>query len=347
MLKIKDLVLEIIKDAIEMKASDIHFGREETDEVMISFRSGSLIIPRKKIEHAIYEQLLAYIKFHATLDLAHPMQPQSGNFYIDDEDFKANCRVLILPASKFTSLVLRVMSTNTYVKIEDIPYFEDNVAKLQEAVSVESGLVLIGGPSESGKSTTLYALVDYLKKVKKKSVITIEDPIEYQPDIAQFQASKPEPIEPVKIKKEATVKPVKSKSSGMNYDVGIKEILRHDPDVIVIGEIRDANTARQAMRATMTGHLVLSTLHSKDCMGMIHRLLDLELKIDEIQNNVVSLINQRIVKPDSGRDVALMEICQGDDLENVFDQIETGKMSMSPYRTLDKEYIEWKTEMMS
>ena len=150
----------------------------------------------------------------------------------------------------------------------------------------QAGLLLISGPTGSGKTTTTYALIDYLKQELGKSIVTIEDPVEYQqPDIIQMQVNE---------------------TMGMTYDVGIKEILRHDPDVIIIGEIRDSQTARQALRAAFTGHLVISTVHAKNVLGTINRLLDLGITLQELEQGVIGVANQRLIKFDFLRRVNTM-----------------------------------------
>jgi competence protein ComGA len=318
---IKEALIDIVVDAMEVNASDIHFILEDTGAIMIQYRIGNVMMPRSRMEKQKYDQLLAYIRFHAALDLAHPMQPQSGSLIIEGEDELLNCRVSILPTAKFQSLVLRVINVKMGKELEEIPFFLSNVTKLEEVALTEAGLVLIGGPTGSGKTTTAYGLINHLKTKLSKSVITIEDPIEYQqPDIVQMQVNE---------------------SKGMNYDVGIKEILRHDPDVIVIGEIRDANTAKQAIRAALTGHLVISTIHAKDNLGSIHRLLDLGIDVHELAQSMVALINQRLVSAGSGKK-ALMEICKSEALNQVMEQVIKGSVMTIPYKTLDEEFVKWK-----
>ena len=320
-MKIKSELINIIGDAIDLKASDIHFTLQEQGEVLIQLRTGNLMVPHSKIALHRYGQLLAYIKFHASLDLAHPMQPQSGSLVLSDDDDVFSCRVSILPTVKFQSLVLRIINVKMGKTLEEIPFFARNFLTMRNIAGIEAGLIVIGGPTSSGKTTTAYALINYLKETLGKSVITIEDPIEYQqPDIVQMQVNE---------------------NAGMNYDVGIKEILRHDPDVIVIGEVRDKNTAEQAIRAALTGHLVLTTIHSRDNLGTIHRLMDLGVSIHDLSQAIVALINQRLIPLDSDKK-ALMEICHGKSLEEVILQVGEGSVINLPYTTIDEEFLKWK-----
>jgi len=319
---IKTDLLNIVKDAIKMNASDIHFTLAESGDVLIQLRAGNIMLPRSHIDKKEYEKILAYIRFHASMDLAHPMQPQSGGLVIQEEDDVLSCRVSILPTAKFQSLVLRIINIKMGKSLEEIPLFQSNVKLLKKIAETEAGLILIGGPTGSGKTTTAYAMIDYLKNVLGKSVITIEDPIEYQqPDIVQMQVNE---------------------SAGMNYDVGIKEILRHDPDVIVVGEIRDITTARNAIRAALTGHLVISTVHSKDNLGTIHRMMDLGISINDLSQAIVGLVNQRLIPSDSDRK-ALFEICHSESLESTMGQVSEGNVFSISYTTIDEEFLKWKS----
>ena len=317
---IKTELLEIVNDAIKMSASDIHFTQADTGSILVQLRAGNLMIPRVHVDKETYEKMLAYIKFNASMDLSHPMQPQSGGLVIEEGDDMVSCRVSILPTAKFQSMVLRVINIKMGKNLDEIPLFQNNVSSLKEIAQIEAGLILIGGPTSSGKTTTAYALIDHLKNVLGKSVITIEDPIEYQqPDIVQMQVNE---------------------SAGMNYEVGIKEILRHDPDVIVIGEIRDQKTASNAIRAALTGHLVISTIHSRDNLGSIHRIMDLGIPVTDLSQSAVALVNQRLVTAGDERK-ALFEICFGKDLEFVIEQVAEGGVSVLPNTTIDEEFLQW------
>ena len=318
---IKIELITIVKEAIKMNASDIHFTLSESDDVLIQFRAGNVMLPRSYIDQEKYGKILSFIRFHASMDLAHPMQPQSGGLVIEEGEDILSCRVSILPTVKFQSLVLRIINVKMGKNLEQIPLFQNNVGLLKQISQAEAGLILIGGPTSSGKSTTAYAIIDYLKNGLGKSVITIEDPIEYQqPDIVQMQVNE---------------------SAGMNYEVGIKEILRHDPDVIVIGEIRDKTTAGNAIRAALTGHLVISTLHSKDNVGTIYRMMDLGIPVIDLSQAVVGLVNQRLVEAKAGRR-ALFEICSGKNLENTVEQVLAGEIVNISYTTIDEEFLKWK-----
>ena len=321
---IKEELIKLMDDALKLTTSDIHFVLKE-DQVLIQFRAGSLMLSHDYLTLARYRQLLSYIRFHSALDLSHPKQPQSGvlSIEVDGGESTLSARVSILPSSKFQSLVLRVINSKMGKDIEEIPFFAHNTKAIKRIADNKAGLLLIGGPTGSGKTTTVFAIIDYLKYELQKSIVTIEDPVEYQQeDIVQMQVNE---------------------SSGMTYDVGIKEILRHDPDVIVIGEIRDPKTAQQAIRAALTGHLVISTVHSKDNIGTLHRLLDLGINLIDLRHSIVALLNQRLVE--HGKDYkALFEVCTSDNLENVFNQVQRGAIEDIPFTTLDEEFLRWRSQ---
>jgi len=319
---IKTELINIINDAVKMSASDIHFTLTANGEVLIQLRAGNIMLPRSHLDKKKYEKILAYIRFHASMDLSHPLQPQSGGLVIQEGDDVLNCRVSILPTAKFHSLVLRIINIRMGKSLEEIPLFQSNAQQLRQLAEIEAGLILIGGPTSSGKTTTAYSMIDHLKNVLGKSVITIEDPIEYQqPDIVQMQVNE---------------------SAGMDYEVGIKEILRHDPDVIVVGEIRDKTTAGNAIRAALTGHLVISTVHSKDNLGTIHRMMDLGISVIDLSQAIVGLVNQRLIPVDADRK-ALFEICSGENLDNVIEQLAEGSVFSITYTTIDEEFLKWQS----
>ncbi|HAX73511.1 MAG TPA: competence protein ComG [Firmicutes bacterium] len=317
-MEVKTQLLSIIERARKFKASDIHFVMKQ-DQMLVQFRVGQLMLHDQVLEMKDYQHMLAFIKFQASLTLSHPKQPQSGLLMMCNEEQAYHCRVSILPTYHYQSLVMRLIYDDHLKQIDEIPYFPQNADLLKEMVSSAAGLVLISGPTGSGKTTTTYALIDYLKQQLGKSIVTIEDPVEYhQPDLVQMQVNE---------------------SAGMTYDIGIKEMLRHDPDVIVIGEIRDSATAAHALRAAFTGHLVISTLHAKNISGTINRLLDLGMSLHDLQHAVIGIANQRLIKKDD-QSKALFEILFGRDLEEWFQFYQNNHQKQLKYRQLSDEFLE-------
>ncbi|MDE5978062.1 MAG: Flp pilus assembly complex ATPase component TadA, partial [Turicibacter sp.] len=176
---IKTKLLSIIERAEHLKASDIHFILKDGN-ILIQFRIGTLMIPHESIPVTLYEQLLAYIKFQASLTLTHPRQPQSGLLQLQTHLTNYYIRVSILPTSTYQSLVLRLINHQQQKTLQDIPYFKQNADILKDMAKTPAGLILISGPTGSGKTTTAYAFIDYIKHHLGKSIVTIEDPVEYQ-----------------------------------------------------------------------------------------------------------------------------------------------------------------------
>ena len=318
---IKSKLIQIINQANSLKASDIHFISKD-NKILMQFRVGVLMLPQRHLSLDEYHQLLSYIKFHASMTLSHPKQPQSGLLTLLAKNETIYCRVSILPTYSFQSLVLRIINAQNQKNINEIPFFKQNADMLKDMAKSHAGLLLISGPTGSGKTTTVYGLIHYLKYELGKSIVTIEDPVEYQQeDIVQMQVNE---------------------SLGVSYDSGLKEILRHDPDVIVIGEIRDSRTAQEALRASLTGHLVISTIHAKNIIGTLFRLLDLGISFHDLEHSVIGVVNQRLIK--SGDDFkALFEICFGDHLNIIFHQLEKGTILNIPYKPIDEEFLAWRT----
>ena len=341
---VKDELKNIIDEAVSRKGSDIHFIKND-DDVIIRTRRGNTMEKLKTIKISDYENLLAYVRFHSNLDLTNPKQPQSGGMSIEDGKFRADCRVSILPMMGFNSLAIRVINHDFGVTLDELPYFKENAQKLKELAQKSSGLVMLGGSKNSGKITTAYAMVDHLKKELGRNVIIIDEPSEYrQPDVKKFRVNEERVTDSVKNSSAEKSNEVSTRETGMKYDVGIKEILRHDPDVILIGEIKDENTASQAMRAAMTGHLVISTIYSKDNIGTIYRILDLGINLDELSQIAVGLVNQRLVPIETKR-TALMEIATGADLEALIKQVKNGQITHVPYKPINKEFLDWENDL--
>jgi len=344
---IKDKLIDLLDEAVKIHATDLHFSLLDNDKILIQARASHFVLPLKTIEKNDYEKMLAYVRFHSSMDLADPNQPQSGGLVIGDGDKNStiNCRISILPTAKFQSLVLRVINHQPYKTIDELPFNPQKAQVLKDIAEKQSGLVLIGGPTSSGKTTTAYAMIHYLKNELGRSVITIEDPVEYQqPDVVQLQINDNKGMNfdyhkanrnQIHSNKHTRIQ--RSEHTGMNDEIGLKEILRHDPDVIVIGEIRDKTTAQNAIRAASSGHLVISTIHSKDNIGMLHRLLDQGNSVYDIDQSLVALVNQRLI-PVGDDKTAIMEIAEGSNLENLMEQVIEGRVTHLLYETIDQEY---------
>lgn len=265
----KILFQEIINKAIEMKASDVHFIPVK-NEVSIKFRINDNLEQYEQIGNSIYQKLLVYMKFQAGLDVSTQQVAQSGRYSYHFNKIYF-LRISTLPLSLGQeSCVIRIVP-QFFQQQKSTYKFND----FKHLMNKKQGLLLFSGPTGSGKSTLMYQMVSYANKALNLNVISIEDPVEMQiPGIVQINVND---------------------KAGINYVNSFKAILRCDPDVILIGEIRDKDVAKCVIQASLSGHLVLTTLHATDCKGAILRLLEMGISVQELIQATNLIINQRLV----------------------------------------------------
>lgn len=264
-----DSIQEIINKAIEMKASDVHFIPVK-NEVSIKFRINDNLEQYEQIGNSIYQKLLVYMKFQAGLDVSTQQVAQSGRYSYHFNKIYF-LRISTLPLSLGQeSCVIRIVP-QFFQQQKSTYKFND----FKHLMNKKQGLLLFSGPTGSGKSTLMYQMVSYANKALNLNVISIEDPVEMQiPGIVQINVND---------------------KAGINYVNSFKAILRCDPDVILIGEIRDKDVAKCVIQASLSGHLVLTTLHATDCKGAILRLLEMGISVQELIQATNLIINQRLV----------------------------------------------------
>ena len=265
----------IFKSAIASGASDIHISPKE-DEAIIKFRIDGLLFDVANISMDLYAKLRDRIKLLARLKLNIQNRPQDGRFTIKNGEQDYQSRTSSIPSLFGEILVMRLLSQKAVaLSLTDLGLDLDEVKLVEGVTSSPNGMILVTGPTGSGKTTTLYSIIK--NKIKPGSnIITIEDPIEYQmKGINQTQVDD---------------------SKGYSFKEGLKSILRQDPDTIMVGEIRDKETANIAIQASLTGHLVLSTLHTNEAAGTIARLMEFEIENDVIASSLKLIISQRLVR---------------------------------------------------
>ena len=268
-------ILEIIfGGAINLETSDIHFEPSE-EETKIRLRVDGVLQDVVLLKRKIYESLLSRIKLLSGLKLNITDRPQDGRFSIITDESVIEIRTSSLPSEHGESIVLRLLNPKSLIEIEDLGLREDLLLTIKEEIKKPNGMIIITGPTGSGKTTTLYA---FLKKIARPEIkiITIEDPIEYHLEgISQTQVA-PE--------------------KGYDFASGLKSIMRQDPDVILVGEIRDLETVQIAIQAALTGHLVFTTLHTNDAAGTVARLQALGEKSINIAPAINMVVAQRLVR---------------------------------------------------
>lgn len=272
---VSKLLDKIITYSITKKASDIHFDPREKSAV-IRIRMDSILSDISEIQKDLYNQVIMRIKVLSNLDIAKKSLPQDGRFTYKNEKFSTDIRVSTIPTVYGEKIVLRILDKlKVDFTFDGIGIDGSDRDKLIKLIGQPSGLILLVGPTGSGKTSTLYTILEYIKN-PKLNIITVEDPVEY----------KVEGINQVQV----------NEQSGLNFETGLKAILRQDPDKVMVGEIRSLETAKVALRAAITGHLVLSTLHTRDAIGAVTRLVEMGVPIYEVNAGLIGVVSQRLVR---------------------------------------------------
>lgn len=269
------LVDSIISDAIKLKASDIHIEPFE-NYIKIRYRIDGTLKEISKYNKDIFNAFITRIKILAELNIAEKRIPQDGRILTVVDNKKVDLRVSTLPTIHGEKIVIRVLDRENFlVGKEKLGMNEDDLEKVERILKNPYGIILVTGPTGSGKSTTLYTLLSELND-NSKNIITVEDPVEYVVD----------GINQVNVNAKA----------GLTFASGLRSILRQDPDVVMIGEIRDNETAEIATRASITGHIVLSTIHTNDAPSAIVRLIDMDIQPYLVASAIAGIVSQRLVK---------------------------------------------------
>jgi len=269
-------VNQILNQAVRDRATDIHIEPYE-NELKVRFRIDGVLYDANippTIKH-FQSALVSRIKIMADLNIAERRLPQDGRMKIKIENEEVDMRVSILPTPFGESVDLRILKSGVLWDIERLGFFKDDMKLLEDLIKRPHGIIFVTGPTGSGKTTTLYACLNKINKHDKK-IITIEDPIEYQiNNVTQIQ------IHP---------------KIGLTFAQGLRSMLRHDPDIMMVGEVRDFETAEITIRFALTGHLVFSTIHTNDAAGGVTRLLDMGIEPYLVSSSVECFVAQRLVR---------------------------------------------------
>lgn len=274
-LPIVRIVDTLLRHAILQRASDVHIEPTEK-EVVVRYRIDGILHDAMILPHQVAVGIIARIKILANLKVDEKRLPQDGRFKIENEDVKVSFRVSILPVYYGEKAVMRLLNENSQgFTLEFLGFTADQVDILHRAANRPVGLILATGPTGSGKTTTLYTILDILN-TPEVNISTIEDPVEYQISRINQTQVKPE--------------------IGFTFANGLRTLVRQDPDIIMVGEIRDNETASLAINAALTGHLVLSTLHTNSAAGAMPRLLDMKVEPFLLASTLSVVIAQRLVR---------------------------------------------------
>ncbi|WP_143415115.1 ATPase, T2SS/T4P/T4SS family [Geobacillus sp. E263] len=269
------LVNQILQLAVEQRASDVHIDPQET-KVLVRYRIDGILRTDRALPKHMQSMLTARIKILANMDITEHRIPQDGRIKMNIDFHPVDLRVSTLPTIYGEKIVIRILDLGTALNdIHKLGFNQLNLRRFIELIERPNGIILITGPTGAGKSSTLYAALNHLNS-EEVNIITIEDPVEYQIEgVNQIQVNP---------------------NIGLTFAQGLRSILRQDPNIIMVGEIRDRETAEVAIRASLTGHLVLSTLHTNDALSTITRLIDMGIEPFLVATSLAGVVSQRLVR---------------------------------------------------
>jgi type IV pilus assembly protein PilB len=269
------LVNQVLADAVRLRASDIHVETQR-DGLRVRFRCDGLLRDVMSAPKGVAPSVISRLKIMSGLDIAERRVPQDGRARIQVDGAAVDCRVSTLPSLHGEKVVIRLLTRGDAVpSLAALGFEPDQLRTFRSALAVPQGLVLITGPTGSGKTNTLYAAINEIL-TPEKNIITLEDPVEVQlPGITQVQVHE---------------------KSGMTFEKGLRSVLRQDPDIVLVGEVRDGETAQLALKASLTGHLVLTTLHTNSAVAALTRLVDMGAEPFLVASSLTASVAQRLVR---------------------------------------------------
>jgi competence protein ComGA len=302
---IEQRCIELLEKALQSEASDIHLVPSQK-KYDVLFKKDSKLQRSGVISPQLADRMISYYKFLSSLDISNKRKPQSGSFHKNFHGNKHSFRISTIPSIYHKeSVVIRIQKHDLIISMDSIGIHSAWSKQLIHAVSQPQGIIFITGPTGCGKTTTMYALTSHCVKKLDRHVITLEDPVENNHShLLQVQVNE---------------------RAGMSYSAGLKAILRHSPDIIMIGEIRDEETAKVAIQAALTGHLVLTTVHAKNPIGCIYRMMEFGITLEELRQTLICIAAQRLIRQPNGNMGAVFEILQGKELEQVTEKLKKGE----------------------
>lgn len=295
----------LLEKALQYEATDIHLV-PSIEGYDVLFNRSTKLTKTGTLPPQLADRMISFYKFLSSLDIGDKRKPQSGSFHKQLLGENLSFRVSTIPAIQSKeSVVIRLQKHDRIVPLHELCMEAEWANQLRRAASEQQGLFIASGPTGSGKTTTLYSMTAHCVNLLNRHVITLEDPVENkQAHLLQVQVNE---------------------RAGISYSTGLKAILRHSPDVIMVGEIRDRETAKIAVTAALTGHLVLTTIHSKDPVGCIYRMMDFGVSVEELRQTLVCVSAQRLIQKPDGDLGAVFEIHSEERLGEVFETIAKGQ----------------------
>ena len=298
-------IFSILLEAIKFSASDIHI-EALTDKIRIRYRINGILKEVAEIDKSFLSSIVSKLKILSSLDIVEKRKPQDGRFSLRYKGREIDFRTSIIPTMNGEKIVIRILDKFNYnFTLEDLYLSEENKRIFYKAINQNNGIILVNGPTGSGKSSTLYSILKYKNK-EEVNISTVEEPIEYQI----------EGINQVQCRNEI----------GLGFSTILRALLRQDPDILMVGEIRDRETAEIAVKASLTGHLVFSTLHSNDSLGCINRLVNLGIDGYLLSLVLQMVVSQRLVRK-------LCPHCKKED-ENYKEKLKSLNLSEEKYKDI-------------
>ncbi|SER68110.1 competence type IV pilus ATPase ComGA [Salipaludibacillus aurantiacus] len=322
---------KIVMEGLYCGASDIHLIPQEKGS-FVRFRVDGRLIVMERVPQIMMKKLISHLKFISGMDIGERRRPQNKGLEMKLERKTVFMRISTFPSPLSESLVIRLFPQRSAESLNSLSLFPAQSKQLVKLIQNKAGLIIVCGPTGAGKTTTLYSLLKQRKEGRHENIITIEDPVEQrEPHFLQMEINE---------------------RAGITYAAGLKSLLRHDPDLIMLGEVRDSETAEMAVRAALTGHLVVTTLHSASAQGALKRLNDLGISKSDLMEVVHGIAAQRLVDllcPYCGEDcslycrkrrarrrVAVFEILKDEELKKCIYNLDSTNRSQYPAYSLNR-----------
>lgn len=292
----RERLQEILQIAVNYDVTDIHFDvrrEKECEKTIVEMRVKGKI--RRLKEKKDDMKLFRYLMYRANLDVSDALRPQTGSFHEEVNGKMLSLRFATVSSYHIMSGVLRILNCHGNLKISDLTFDEDVISWMEKITDHRNGLFIFTGPTGSGKTTSLYTI---LNACTGKKIFTLEDPVE--------------------VVNEKYIQIQINEKQHMSYADGIRQLMRHDPDIVMIGEIRDEEAARMAVRCALTGHLVLTSLHASSCISAIYRMEDLGVDMMQMEDVLAGICSQRLYETEEGKKVSVYEYMDRRQLQTWF-----------------------------
>lgn len=315
----ENLFNKIIDYAIKNKSSDIHLDFNKKSNCSIFLRVYGKINKIGELNEDNSNKLVNFILYKANLDIINQQTLHTGIINYLSKNKVINLRISVVYGVNTKSIVIRILNNHQKISIKNLSYIKNNIDELEKILNYKNGLVIISGKTGSGKTTTLYAIIEQLIKDTKKKIVSIEDPVEREID---------------------NVLQININQDNISYFKVLKQVLRHDPDIIVIGEIRDENDLKLVIQAALSGHLVITTMHSMSALLAINRLLELNINKQDLISCLKLITYQEIFYNENNKPFSIYEFISNIQIKQYINKNEIKYLKISDYKkSLKKELV--------